>query len=117
MIFLNVLAGILRFLGFFHRIILFFFFSFGFARHAEEYHLLVTHSFDYFASKNATNEALDAFCGEFFVLLLCWCNQFSFVEALLHVSILYGSLDFGKRIQISTAALSTSLILLNKSDG
>lgn len=99
------------------RVVLLLVIGLGLALHAEENHLLRAHFFDGLTSEDTADEALRDLSGMLFVLLLCRCQHLAIVHALLDVVRFHRARNLLQRVEVTSATLTTSLVLLDQADG
>ena len=99
------------------RVVLLLVIGLGLALHAEENHLLRAHFFDSLTSEDTADEALRDLSGMLFVLLLCRCQHLAIVHALLDVVRFHRARNLLQRVKVTSATLTTSLVLLDQADG
>ena len=116
MVSLDVLAEELLLVSLIKGIVFLLIFSLGLALHAEENHLLSAHLLNGLASENTTDEALGDLSSVLFVFLLSRGEHLAVVHTLLNVVSLHGTGDLLQRVEVTTATLTTSFVLLDKTN-
>jgi len=117
MVHLDVFTEALGFLRAFDRVVFLLLFGLGLSLHTKENHLLLTHLLDRFASKNCTNAALYNLGRLLFLFLFSGSLHLAIVHTLTVLGGLELAIDLLERVQVTSTTLSTSLVLLDKTDG
>lgn len=113
MVHLDVFTEGLGLLRAFDGVVLLFLFGLGLSLHAKENHLLLSHLFDCFASKNCTNATLHDLSRLLFLFLFGRSLHLTVVHTLAVLSGLKLTVNLLERVQVTSTTLSTSFVLLD----